>query len=106
MIAGALVCAGVLLLPTAAAADALAGKRKAATCQACHGMDGVGTNPTVPTIAGDSEVYIMSQLIAFRSGARSHEQMSIIASTLSDEDIRNLAEYYARIELSVSVPDL
>lgn len=85
------VLAGVGLSAPDAHADAAAGKRKAAMCQACHGMDGIGTNPTVPNIAGDSETYIISQLQAFRGGAREHEQMSIIAQSLSDEDIRNLA---------------
>lgn len=85
-------------------ADPAAGRAKAATCQVCHGYDGLGTNPEVPNIAGDSEVYIMGQLNAFKSGERQHQQMSIISQSLSEEDIRNLADYYAAIEVTATVP--
>ncbi len=88
-----------------AAADPVAGHKKASTCQVCHGMDGIGTNPEVPHIAGESEIYLMAQLRAFRSGARQHQQMSIIAQSLDDQDIRDLADYYASIEIEVTVPD-
>lgn len=99
-----LTCA-LLALPAAAQADPAAGRSKAVMCQACHGMDGIGTNPTVPNIAGDSEVYTMAQLTAFRGGERQHEQMSIIAGSLSDQDIRDLADYYAAITVTAMVPD-
>lgn len=85
-------------------ADMAAGKRKAQACAPCHGIDGVGKNPTVPNIAGESEIYLASQLEAFRSGKRSHEQMSIIAKSLSDEDIADLAAWYAAIDFSVKLP--
>lgn len=97
--------AAALALPAAASADPARGHEKAAMCQVCHGMDGVGTNPEVPNIAGDSETYIMAQLNAFRSGQRQHQQMSIIAGGLSDEDIRDLADYYSSITVTVNVPD-
>ncbi len=89
----------------AAATDAAAGREKARQCQACHGLDGVGKMPDVPNIGGESELYLTRQLHAFRSGERRHEQMSIIATSLSDEDIADLAAYFASIEFTVKVPD-
>ena len=59
----------------------------------------------VPNLSGQREDYTVIQLEAYRSGRRQHEQMSIIAQSLSDEDIRNLAAWYASIEVAVSVPD-
>lgn len=88
----------------ATAADADAGRRKAQMCAPCHGIDGVGKNPTVPNIAGESVPYLESQLKAFKSGKRTHEQMSIVAKSLSEEDIANLAAWYASIEFTVKMP--
>jgi cytochrome c553 len=87
------------------AADPAAGRDKARQCQTCHGLDGVGRMPDVPNIAGESEMYLTKQLGDFRSGERRHEQMSIIAGGLSDDDIADLAAYYASIEFTVTVPD-
>ena len=89
----------------ASAGDVKAGRQKAVACQPCHGLDGVGRNPTVPNIAGESELYLIKQLKAFRSGERRHEQMSIVAKTLGDRDISNLAAWYAAIEFSVKLPE-
>lgn len=86
-------------------ADPRAGRTKAAMCQVCHGYDGIGTNPEVPNIGGESEYYITKQLRAFRSGQRQHQQMSIVAQSLTDTDIDNLADYYAAIEVRTVVPE-
>ncbi len=64
-------------------------------CATCHGMDGQGTSPMFPNLAGQSEVYLEQQLKAFRSGRRQAAQMSIAVQNLSDQDIRDLAAYYA-----------
>lgn len=88
-----------------AAADPTAGRQKAALCQVCHGYDGIGTNPTVPNIGGESSLYLTKQLKAFRAGERNHQQMSIIAQGLSDEDIADLADYYSRIEVTTRIPE-
>jgi len=90
---------------TALAADPSAGRKKAARCQACHGLDGVAKMPNVPHIAGESELYLAKQLKAFRGGERRDPQMSLMAKNLSDEDIADLAAYFARIEFTVRVPD-
>jgi len=92
---------GALSCPGAVAADARAGRAKALACQACHGLDGLSKVPDAPNIAGQNEGYIAAQLRAFRSGARRNESMSVVASTLSDGDIENLAAYYAAIEIRV-----
>ena len=70
-------------------------------CQACHGLDGLSKVPDAPNIAGQTEAYVATQLQAFRSGARKSEAMSVVAATLSDSDIANLAAYYAAIEIKV-----
>jgi cytochrome c553 len=85
----------------AAAGDAKAGRAKALVCQACHGIDGLSKVPDAPNIAGQVEDYLVTQLQAFKSGARRSETMSVVASTLSDEDVRNLAAYFSAIEIKV-----
>ena len=89
----------------AGAADPAAGKLKAKMCRTCHGLDGLARIPTAPHIAGESQVYIVTQLKAFRSGTRSHEIMSLIAKDLSDEDIENLAAWYSSIQIEVRMPE-
>jgi cytochrome c553 len=89
----------------ALAGDARAGHDKARQCQVCHGLDGLAKLPDAPHIAGDSAIYIEAQLKAFRSGERTHPQMSIVAQGLSDQDILDLAAYYSAIEVSVKVPE-
>ena len=106
--AAAPVAAGALILVAgyAIAADADAGKKKvAATCAVCHGIDGLAKNPEAPNLAGENAAYIVKQLKAFKSGERKHEQMSIIAQDLSEEDIANVAAWYAKIKISVQVPE-
>jgi cytochrome c553 len=90
----------------ALAGDARAGHDKARQCQVCHGLDGLAKLPDAPHIAGDSAIYIEMQLKAYRSGERTHPQMSIVAQALSDEDISDLAAYYSAIEVTVKVPEL
>ena len=99
-------CVLALLLATAggaarAAGDLKAGRAKALMCQACHGLDGMSKVPEAPNIAGQVEGYLVTQLQAFKSGARRNESMTVVASTLSDTDIENLAAYFAAIEVKV-----
>jgi len=101
----AAVCAATSGLSPALAADPAAGRAKAAMCQTCHGIDGVAKIPIAPHIAGESTIYLQTQLKAFRSGKRAHEIMSVIARQLSDDDIANLAAWYSSIEFTVKVPE-
>jgi len=67
----------------------------------CHGLDGLSKTPDAPNIVGQIEPYIVAQLQAFKSGLRKNDAMSVVAPTLSDKDIEDLAAYYAAIEISV-----
>lgn len=90
-----------LLLGSAAFADGLiegnaqAGKDKSITCAACHGADGNSVNPVWPSLAGQHPTYFVEQLQAFKNGTRSEPLMLGQVMTLSDEDMRNLAVYFA-----------
>ena len=93
--------AGLLL----AGSPALAGsvgqgkdKTKEYGCRTCHGKDGQGTMPIYPNLAGQKEAYLEQQLKNFRSGRRQAQQMSIVAQDLSDQDIADLAAYYASLK--------
>ena len=91
----------LLAAGTCDAGDVKAGRIKAQMCQACHGMDGLSKVPDAPNIAGQTEQYLVAQLQAFKSGVRKNDAMSVVAPTLSDEDIDNLAAYFSAIEISV-----
>ena len=102
---GFVAVAAALTLDSQAAADPALGKAKVqAVCAVCHGVDGIGKNPDVPNLAGESPQYIQKQLKAFRSGARQHDQMSIIAKDLSDDDIANVADWFASLKFTVKLP--
>lgn len=88
-----------------AAGDLEIGRDKAKQCAVCHGIDGIGKRPDVPNIGGESDFYLAKQLKAFRSGERRHEQMSIIAEALSDQDIADVAAWYSAIAVSVTLPE-
>jgi cytochrome c553 len=91
--------------PGALAADAVAGKEKAKKCQTCHGIDGAAKQAHVPNIGGESDIYLIKQLKAFRSGERQDPQMSIMAKPLTDEDIADLAAWYSSIKFTVTLPE-
>ena len=73
---------------------AASGDAKAALCMACHGPNGNSVNPEWPRLAGQSAVYIATQLKLFRSGVRDNPVMKPLAASLSDQDINDLAVYY------------
>lgn len=103
--AGLFVLASIILSPAiAGAANVGAGKQKSMQCAVCHGANGIAVNPDAPNLAGEMPGYIERQLKAFRSGARKHEQMSIIASGLSDEDIGDLAAWFSAIKITAQPP--
>ena len=83
-------------------ADVAAGKSRAqVACAVCHGQQGLSTQPNVPNLAGQPKFYLLEQLRNYRSGKRHHEVMSVIAKPLSDEDIQQLSDWYASLEISV-----
>ena len=83
-----------------AAGDAAAGREKIAMCTGCHAIPGWRTvYPevySVPLIAGQHQAYIVKALQAYRSGERSHPSMRAIAGPLSEQDMADLAAYYAK----------
>jgi cytochrome c553 len=96
---------GCLLLGVQAYAQDHPGRQKVTqVCAVCHGVDGIGKNPDVPNLAGESTLYLEKQLKAFKSGERKHEQMSIIAQGLQDKDIADVAAWYSSLKVSVEVP--
>jgi cytochrome c553 len=64
-------------------------------CAACHGADGNSPIPANPVIAGQHPEYLYKQLLNYKSGERKNPIMTGIAASLSDEDMRNLAAYFA-----------
>jgi cytochrome c553 len=88
----------------AAAADVKAGRQKALQCQTCHGLDGQAKLPDAPNLAGQNETYLAKALKDYRSGARKNEMMSLVVRALKDEDISDLAAYYAAIPVTVGTP--
>jgi cytochrome c553 len=86
------------------AGDIKAGRQKALQCQTCHGLDGEAKLPEAPNLAGQTEVYLIKSLQDYRAGARKNDMMSIVAADLKDQDIADLAAYYAAIPFTVGPP--
>ena len=84
-------------LPAAADGTAPAGRKKAVQCAACHGLDGKSKLPEAPNLAGQTETYLVIALNAYKSGDRKNEMMSLVAPTLGDQDIADLAAYYSSL---------
>ena len=79
-----------------AAGDAAAGKAKSAVCAACHGPDGnKPIDANTPKLAGQHEDYLAKVLRDYRSGARANAIMGAQAGNLKDQDIDDLAAYFA-----------
>ena len=78
-----------------AAGTVEAGQAKSATCMACHGMDGNSANPEWPSLAGQHSSYILKQLKHFKAGERQNLLMSPMAMILADQDMEDLAAFYA-----------
>lgn len=84
-------------------ADSAAGQEKVESerCSECHGLTGHGASPSngvdgkFAKLAGQRVNYIMKQIQDFRSGARKHDQMQIMARSITDEDARDIAAYFS-----------
>ena len=72
-----------------------AGRLKSATCAACHGVDGNSVTPDWPMLAGQHASYIVRQLQAFKDGERTDVTMKPFADILSDQDMLDVAAYFA-----------
>lgn len=90
--------------------DPVAGKAKSATCVACHGADGNSSNPEWPKLAGQGEGYLLKQLMNFKADKdspdhRSNASMNGMVMPLSEQDMADLAAYYAGQEAAAGEAD-
>lgn len=82
------------------AGDPEAGEAKARTCGACHGLNGISPINRYPSLAGQNEAYLVESMKAYKNGNRRGGQATVMhgqMSNLDDEDIRDLAAYYANM---------
>ena len=90
----------------APAGNAAAGYQKTQMCSGCHGIEGWRTAfpevYKVPKLGGQHQAYIVKALQAYKSGERSHPSMRAIAASLSDQDMADLAAYYAQTDLKTA----
>ena len=84
-----------IALSAHAAGDAAAGKDKSVACSACHGADGNSAAPTFPKLAGQGEKYLVKQLMDIRDGARPVPTMVGQLDGKSDQDLADIAAFYA-----------
>lgn len=89
------IAAATFTQVTLAQGDPEAGQAKSALCATCHGSDGNSELAINPKIAGQNARYIIKQLRDYKSGARPGPIMAAMVINLSDEDIEDLAAYYA-----------
>ena len=78
--------------------DPQQGRIKAETCLGCHAIPSyTNTYPVyhVPKVGGQNEAYIIAALLAYRDGQRDHETMHGNAEGLSDQDIADIAAFFA-----------
>jgi len=101
---GGLALAGSIAPPTLAA-DREEGRKIANMCRTCHGLDGYAAIPIAPHIGGEPREYLETQLMAFKTGAREHEMMSIVSRSLSAQQIADVAAWYAAHEVTATLPD-
>jgi cytochrome c553 len=80
---------------SAVVGDPQAGQQKSAACAACHGPDGNASNGQWPNLAGQHADYLYQQLMAYKSGDRQNAVMASQVANLSEQDMHDLAAYYA-----------
>jgi cytochrome c553 len=72
-----------------------AGQEKSQLCQGCHGEYGNSTEPLIPKLAGQYGNYIAKEIRNYQTGIRSHQIMNAMAATLADDDVADVAAYFA-----------
>ena len=88
-----------------AAGDAKAGQAKAAMCGACHGADGNSAAPNFPKLAGQGERYLLKQMNDIKSGNRNILEMTGLLTNMSEQDMADIAAYYASQTGSIGQAD-
>lgn len=92
------IAATVMMAGPTLAADIEAGKAKSMMCSACHGVAGLSAIPMYPNLAGQKEAYLVKQLKDFKSGKRNDPTMKGMVMALTEDDMANLAAYYASLK--------
>ncbi len=85
--------------------DPAAGKSKAASCVACHGVDGNSANPAWPKLAGQHALYLQRQLQLFKKGLRPATTMAGMVAPLSDQDMADLAAFFEQQKRTSGLAD-
>jgi cytochrome c553 len=85
--------------------DAKAGKAKVVSCAACHGNDGNSTIAQYPKLSGESEQYIATQLMRFKSGVRKNAIMNGMAAALTPQEMQDIGAYYNQQKRSPGAAD-
>ena len=94
----------VVTSPFAQAGDIAAGRIVMEKCQSCHGTDGISKS-SQPNIAGQKYDYLVESMRKYKAGKqRGSSMMTSALKSLSDEDMANVAAYYAAIKITVEVP--
>nr|WP_241865434.1 c-type cytochrome [Paracoccus salsus] len=73
-------------------------------CVSCHGANGISPILDAPNLAGETNIYIDTQLKAFKRGKRQHDIMSEVAAGMTDDEIRAVADWYAAVNLEILPP--
>jgi cytochrome c553 len=100
LVAASLLATALFAQPAIADPDVEAGKQLGYSCLGCHGIDGYrNAYPSyrVPKLGGQKAAYLVIALNGYREDMRSHPTMTGQASSLSDQDIENVAAYLASI---------
>ncbi len=100
ILAGVLVLGALVASTTATRAQTMVGsaangQAKSTTCGACHGASGNSVTPDWPSLAGQSEAYIVRQLQAYRDKERADVGMQQFAAMLSEQDMHDIGAYFA-----------
>ena len=96
-IATLLVVGAVVAIGAAPVGNKADGETKAAVCAACHGPKGISINPLWPSLAGQQEAYLAKQIKEFRDGVRVEATMQPFVANLTDQEVADLAAYYASL---------
>jgi cytochrome c553 len=72
-----------------------AGQKKSAVCSTCHGTDGQSTDPNFPNLAGQHQSYLVKAMSDYRSSKRTNPVMAGFSANLTNQDIEDLAAWYA-----------
>lgn len=73
-------------------------------CVGCHGANGISDLPDAPNLAGETNIYIETQIKAFRTGKRTHDVMTPIAKDLTDAEMQQASDWYSQIDIKITDP--